>query len=78
VWHNSSTIAEKSPALDLLSIEEKWLLANELMAEVEDQQEAVPGNPQIQAIVEQRYAEFERDPSTAMTLDAFKLRFSLP
>jgi hypothetical protein len=48
------------------------------MAEVEDQQEALPGNPQIQAIVEQRFAEFERDPSTAMTLDAFKLRFSLP
>jgi putative addiction module component (TIGR02574 family) len=71
-------IAEKIPALDQLSIEEKWLLANELMAEVEDQQDALPSNPEIRAIVEQRFAEFERDPSTAITLDAFKLHFSLP
>ncbi|MEN9283559.1 MAG: hypothetical protein RLZZ179_1052 [Verrucomicrobiota bacterium] len=71
-------IVETIPALGQLSLEEKWILANELMAEVEDRQEALPGNPEIQAIVERRFAEFERDPSTAMTLETFKLRFSLP
>lgn len=71
-------IVETIPALGQLSLEEKWILANELMAEVEDRQEALPCNPEIQAIVERRFAEFERDPSTAMTLETFKLRFSLP
>lgn len=71
-------IAETIPALGQLSLEEKWLLANELIAEVEDQQEALPGSPEIQSIVEKRFAEFELDPSTAMTLESFKLRFSLP
>jgi len=71
-------IAETIPALGQLSLEEKWLLANELIAEVEDQQAALPSSPEIQAIVEKRFAEFERDPSTSMTLDSFKLRFRLP
>jgi hypothetical protein len=71
-------IAETIPALGQLSLEEKWLLANELIAEVEDQQAALPSSPEIQAIVEKRFAEFECDPSTAMTLESFKLRFSLP
>ncbi len=71
-------IAETIPALGQLSLEEKWLLANELIAEVEDQQAALPSSPEIQSIVERRFDEFARDPSTAMTLESFKLRFSLP
>ncbi len=71
-------IAEKFPALKQLSLEEKWLLANELIDEVEDQQAALPTPEAIRNIVEQRFADYERDPSTALTLEAFKLRFSLP
>lgn len=71
-------IAEKIPALKQLSIEEKWMLANELIDEVEDHQEAIPVAPEIVALVQRRFEEYERDPSTAMTLEAFKLRFSLP
>lgn len=71
-------IAETIPALGQLSLEEKWLLANELIAEVEDQQAALPSSPEIQLIVKKRFTEYERDPSTGMTLESFKLRFSLP
>jgi putative addiction module component (TIGR02574 family) len=71
-------IAEKIPVLDQLSIEEKWLLANELIAEVDAQQTALPSSSEIQSIVAKRFAAYERDPSTAMTLESFKLRFSLP
>jgi len=71
-------IADKIPALTELSIEEKWMLANELMDEVEDHQEAVPTSPEIMALVQRRFEEYDRDPSTAMTLESFKLRFSLP
>jgi putative addiction module component (TIGR02574 family) len=71
-------IAETIPALKDLSMEEKWLLANELIDEVESHQQELPSSEAIRAIVEQRYAEYEKDPSTALTLEAFKLRFSLP
>jgi hypothetical protein len=35
-------MAETTPALGQLSLEENWLLANELIAEFEDQQEVLP------------------------------------
>lgn len=71
-------IGDTIPALKELSLEQKWLLANELWNEVEERQETLPTSPEIVAIVEQRFAEYERDPSTAMTLEEFKHRFRLP
>ena len=71
-------IAEKIPALKELSLEEKWLLANELIDEVANQQQELPSSEAIRAIVEQRFREYEKDPSTALTLETFKHRFSLP
>ncbi len=71
-------IAERIPALKELSLEEKWLLANELIDEVENHQEELPPSDAIRAIVEQRFTEYEKDPSTALSLEAFKHRFSLP
>ena len=71
-------IAEQIPEVGKLSLEDKWLLSTELWEEVEQKQSLLPTAPEIQQIVEQRFAEFERDPSSAMTLDDFKRRFRLP
>lgn len=71
-------IADQIPAVKQLSLEDKWLLANELWEEIEEHQQALPTSPEIMAVVEQRFADYERDPSTAMSLEEFKRRFSLP
>ena len=71
-------ISEQIPALRKLSLEDKWLLATELWNEVETSQHDLPSPPEIEAIVEKRFADFEQDPSTAMTLEQFKRRFRLP
>lgn len=71
-------IVEKIPAVSQLSVDEKWMLANELWDEVEEHQERLSTSPDIIALVQQRFDDYERDPSTAMTLEDFKRRFSLP
>ena len=71
-------IAKRIPAVQQLTLQEKWLLANELWDEVDEHQQALPTNPELMAVVEQRLAEYERDPSTAMDLEEFKRRFQLP
>jgi len=71
-------IAEQIPAVNLLSLEDKWLLANELWNEVEEHQQKLPTSPEIRAVVEKRFAEYELDPSPAMGLEEFKRRFHLP
>ncbi|HSI13242.1 MAG TPA: addiction module protein [Chthoniobacter sp.] len=71
-------IADQIPAVKQLSLQDKWLLANELWAEIEERQQELPTSPEIMSMVEQRFAEFERDPSTAMSLEEFKRRFNLP
>ncbi len=71
-------ISEQIPALQQLSLEQKWLLANELWDEVDEHQQRLPTSPEIRALVEQRLAEYERDPSTAANLEDFKRRFHLP
>lgn len=71
-------IAEQIPAVQQLSLQEKWLLANELWDEVDERQHELPTNPEIMAVIEQRLAEYEPDPSGAMNLEDFKRRFNLP
>ncbi len=71
-------IVEKIPAVQQLTLHEKWLLGNELWNEVEEHQEALPTHPEIEALVEQRLADYERDPGTALSPEEFKRRFRLP
>lgn len=71
-------IAETLPAVAGLSIEEKWNLAVELWDEITERQNELPTNQAILDIVEQRFADYERDPSTALTLEEFKRKFRLP
>jgi putative addiction module component (TIGR02574 family) len=71
-------IAETLPALTGMSIEDKWTLAVELWDEVTERQQELPTNQAILDVVEQRFADYERDPSTAMTLEEFKRKFRLP
>jgi putative addiction module component (TIGR02574 family) len=71
-------IAEQFPGVKQLSLQEKWQLANELWQEVEEHQQELPTRPEIRALVEQRFAEYDKDPSTAMSLDDFKRHYRLP
>jgi putative addiction module component (TIGR02574 family) len=74
----SRMIAEQIPALTGLNLQEKWQLAVELWDEVDALQEQLPTDDALLKIVEQRFADYDRDPSTAMTLEEFKLKFRLP
>jgi len=76
--YDLAMIAEQIPAVTRLSLEEKWMLAAELWDEVEEHQQELSTPIDVQAIVAERFAEYERDPSTAMTLEDFKRRFRLP
>jgi putative addiction module component (TIGR02574 family) len=69
---------EQFPAVQQLSMHEKWILANELWSEVEEHQEELPVSQEIVALVEQRLADYEKDPSTGLTLEEFKQRYRLP
>jgi len=71
-------IAGQIPAVVGLSLQQKWQLAVELWDEVDSRQEELPTAPEVLEIVEKRFADYERDPATAMTLDEFKLKFHLP
>ena len=71
-------ILDKHPSIAGLSIEDKWTLAVELWDEVSERQQELPTNQAILDVVEQRFADYERDPSTAMTLEEFKRKFRLP
>jgi len=71
-------IVEKLPAVASLSIEEKWNLAVELWDEVSAHQDELPVNQEILAVVEERFADYERDPSSALTLEEYKRKFRLP
>jgi len=60
-------IAERIPAVQQLTLEEKWLLANELSEQVNEHQQALPTRPEIMAVVEQRLAEYGRIPARRWT-----------
>ena len=71
-------ISDKLPELSGWTIEEKWNLAVELWDEVSERQEELPTDSSILEIVEKRFAEYEKDPSSAMTLEEFKRKHRLP
>lgn len=71
-------IVEQIPALNQLSLQDKWLLANELWEEVEEHQSELHSSLEIEALVAERFADYQRDPSTALSLEEFKRRSGLP
>jgi putative addiction module component (TIGR02574 family) len=71
-------ILDKLPAIAGMGIEDKWTLAVELWDELSEHQQELPMNQAILDVVGQRFADYERDPSTAITLEEFKRRFRLP
>ena len=71
-------ITERIPALQSLSLEEKWQLANELWDEIDQHQDSLPTPDEVAAVVRERFVEYEVDPSSAMSLEEFKRRHHLP
>jgi len=69
-------IVEQFPEIMALTAGDRRLLAYELLDTVEGEEPAT--DPAIVELVERRFAEYERDPSTALTLEEFKRRHNLP
>ena len=67
-------IAGRIPEIEKLSTEEKPLLANELWADVENRQEEAPFNDAVVKLLDQRTEEFQKDPQSAVTWEAFERR----
>jgi hypothetical protein len=65
-------IAERIPALAGLSIMEKWALAVELFDEVERREEELPVDTRIVALVEERFARYERGEESARSWSEVK------
>ncbi len=66
-------IIERLPEVQKLSTEEKWLLVDELWADLVD--EAVPAaDPEILAELEARMAHYRAHPETATTWEAIRDR----
>ena len=70
-------ITGQLPSVSHLSIDEKRVLANQLWNEVEEHQDDLTTNQAIMELVEKRFEDYERDPSSAMTLDDFKRQLRL-
>jgi len=71
-------IADKVPGIQTLSPQEKLLLANELWDQVEADQSDQPAHAAIIELLDQRFADFQRDPSTAVRWEDFKSRIDGP
>jgi putative addiction module component (TIGR02574 family) len=68
-------IAETIPAIGKLTEDEKWLLIEELTEELSSKPGAYPVRADHVALLEQRFAEYRKDPSTASTWEEVKRRF---
>ena len=68
-------ILETLPQIARLSPVQKLTLAGELWDEVTAMQELFPVCPETVALLESRYADFQRDPSRAMPWSEFKNQF---
>ena len=67
-------IADRIPQLAELTVEEKLLLANELWDEVERREKEIPFDDAVLKLLERRAADFQQDPSSAVTWEEFKRR----
>ena len=67
-------IVEQFPEIMALSVEKKRVLANELWEQVESSGELTETDLAIGELLDQRFAEFEKDPSTAVRWEDLKKR----
>jgi hypothetical protein len=58
--------------------EEIKRMGRALLAMQTELQKELPVSPEVVALLKERLAEYERDPSTALTLEQFKRRNRLP
>ena len=67
-------LIERMPEVQRLSSEEKLKLAAELWGEIEGKQGEIAVDDSVYVLLEKRFAEFEDDPTTAVTWQDFKRR----
>lgn len=65
-------IVEKFPAIDDLSPEDKYILANELWDQIETNENSVPFNGAVAKLLEERHREYLADPSKTTSWEAIK------
>ena len=65
-------IAEKFPAIQSLSAEDKLILANELWESVESEESTIPFDESVEALLNQRFEHFRKNPETAVSWEDFK------
>jgi len=68
-------ILETIPQIGRLSPRQKLALAGELWDEVTAMSELFPVCPETVALLEARYADYQRDPAGALSWDEFKKQF---
>jgi putative addiction module component (TIGR02574 family) len=69
-------ILETLPAVERLSPQEKLTLAGELWDQVTAMPELFPADPDTVALLETRYADWQRDPSGAVSWEEFRKQFA--
>jgi putative addiction module component (TIGR02574 family) len=65
-------IAEQFPEIMALSVGDRRLLAYEILSEPENRE----FDEAMEQLLDARFAEYEKDPSTAITWDEFKRRIA--
>jgi putative addiction module component (TIGR02574 family) len=69
-------IVERIPEISKLTQQDKRLLINELWDDIEELDAGEP-NPAVVRILQERWNEFEENPSAAMTLEEFRSRIGV-
>ena len=67
-------IAEQNPAIGELSPQEKYILANELWEEISADENLIPFNDAVVALLEERHEEYLKDPTKVVTWEELKAK----
>jgi len=70
VWQKWDMIAEQFPEIMALSVADRRLLAYEILDEPENRE----FDDAMEKLLDARFAEYEKDPSKAITWEEFKRR----
>ncbi|MCF6313383.1 MAG: addiction module protein [Verrucomicrobiales bacterium] len=65
-------IVEKIPAIGDLSAEDKYILANELWAQIETNESSLPFDETVVELLEKRHQTYLADPSKVTSWDTIK------
>jgi putative addiction module component (TIGR02574 family) len=65
-------IVEKIPAINDLSPEDRYILANELWDQIETNESSVPFSEAVTELLENRHQEYLADPSKVISWEAIK------